>query len=79
MAKSVYTHIVLRPFQAEGRDLEIGAPVDASGWRNTARLVETKYMRLVTHADLAQLKATTKSTGTKTVPSRKKFTVKKKR
>lgn len=50
MAKIV-THVVTRTFQTNGSDLLVGDAVDASQWKNTAKLVETGFMRPVTDAD----------------------------
>lgn len=38
------THTVGKPFRADGRYLDHGTPVDASDWRNTAKLVEQRYL-----------------------------------
>lgn len=50
---NVRTHVVLRPFQAEGREVLVGEAVDASAWKNTERLVTTKYLRPMNEADYA--------------------------
>ena len=42
---AIVTHVVLRPFQVKGKTLEVGTPVDASQWKNTEGLVNTKYLR----------------------------------
>lgn len=66
------THIVLRPFTVGGKDLQSGDPVDASSWRNTERLVTTKYLRAAHGADR---KASAQRRAAPVV--RKKFVVKK--
>jgi len=38
------THVVVRPFDADGRRLDTGTRVDASAWRNTRLLVEQGYL-----------------------------------
>lgn len=47
----VGTHVVLRPFDAAGNRLMAGTLVDASDWKNTERLVSTKYLRPASPAD----------------------------
>lgn len=48
------THVVVRPFDAEGRTLRAGELVDASGWKNVAKLSldSVNYLRPVTERDL---------------------------
>lgn len=46
------THVVLRPFTANGVSLSIGDKVDASGWKHADRLVASNFMRAVTPVDL---------------------------
>lgn len=87
----VYTHIVTRPFQAEGRELVIGTPVDASSWKNLEKLVSTRYVRVCSEADQQRFRSTRPPSAPvkKVAPvaaarvaaptPKKKFTIRKKR
>lgn len=50
-----HTHEVVRPIVA--MDLKTGDKVDASGWRNVAKMVDQRYLRPVESAEVKQLKA----------------------
>ena len=52
MPKIAFTHVVVRPFDANGKTLEAGALVDASMWKNVEKLVAVKYLRQAGPADL---------------------------
>lgn len=39
------THIVGKPFEFNGRTLDAGERVDASGWRNREALVKGRFLR----------------------------------
>jgi len=41
----VATHVVCKPLPIATGVLPSGTPVDASGWRNTDRLVASRYLR----------------------------------
>lgn len=47
------THVVLRAFEVGGKLLDAGTAVNASAWRNTERLVSTKYLRPAHDVDRA--------------------------
>lgn len=70
---SLYTHIVLRPFEAGGDTMDVGQAVDASEWKNTERMVNTKYLRPINDADLARLKKLKSSKSTKSAAPKKRF------
>ncbi len=38
------THVVARPFEAGGRVLRRGTPVNAAGWRNARLLEAQRYL-----------------------------------
>jgi len=46
-------YVVLRPLPVGGGTLPSGTIVDVTGWRNTARLVSQRYLRVATVDDLA--------------------------
>lgn len=57
------THVVTRPFDSGGRRLMTGDMVDASSWKNTERLVSTKYLRPASPVDLKHGSPVTPSAG----------------
>jgi hypothetical protein len=67
----VGTHVVIRAFDVSGTNVQPGQLVDASGWKNTERLVSTKYLRVATPVDRKAL------TVTDTRPKAKKLVLKK--
>ena len=73
------THIVNKPFEVNGVVLPAGAPVDASAWKHTEKLVGQRYLRAIDTSEMieshqrharatdskpgADMKLTTASTG----------------
>lgn len=49
------THIVLRPFIANGRELQVGEAVDASSWKHVEPLIEARFLRPATDVDKVAL------------------------
>lgn len=45
------THVVLRPFHGGGVDRHAGEVVAGSGWRSADRLVDMRYLRVLTIED----------------------------
>lgn len=72
---AIATHIVIHPFDSNGKRLENGTPVDASGWKNTEKLVACKYLRPINPGDRVRASAAVDSP--KTFKKKLKLTIKK--
>ena len=46
--------VVLRPFGANGTTLKVGEIVDVSGWRNSAKLIDQRYIKPAPNVPFAE-------------------------
>lgn len=79
---TINTHVVLRPFQAAGTEVQAGQLVNAADWKNVERLVSTKYLRPMNEMDYVRAKKSTNKVQGKplatTPKSAKRFILKRK-
>jgi hypothetical protein len=49
--------VVVRPFEAAGKELKSGTVIDSTSWRNEARLINCRFLREATEREVADFKA----------------------